>query len=58
MKIDPHRFISANLVHNQRKNRLVNILPFEDTRVYLQPIRGVDGGDYINASFIDGYKDR
>lgn len=25
----------------------------ESTRVCLQPIRGVDGSDYINASFID-----
>ena len=58
MKIDPNRFISANLPVNQRKNRLVNILPFEVTRVCLQPIRGVDGSDYINASFVDGYKDR
>lgn len=58
MKIDPTRFISANLPCNQRKNRLVNILPFEVTRVCLQPIRGVEGSDYINASFVDGYKDR
>lgn len=27
--------------------------PDESTRVCLQPIRGVDGSDYINASFID-----
>ena len=25
----------------------------ESSRVYLQPIRGVEGSDYINASFID-----
>lgn len=25
----------------------------ESTRVSLQPIRGVEGSDYINASFID-----
>ena len=25
----------------------------ESTRVFLQPIRGIDGSDYINASFID-----
>jgi len=58
MKIDSNRFISANLPTNQRKNRLVNILPFEVTRVCLQPIRGIEGSDYINASFVDGYKDR
>ncbi|XP_062864286.1 protein tyrosine phosphatase receptor type Db isoform X2 [Trichomycterus rosablanca] len=50
------RFVSANLPCNKFKNRLVNIMPFESTRVALQPIRGVEGSDYINASFIDGYR--
>ncbi|XP_034529847.1 receptor-type tyrosine-protein phosphatase F-like [Notolabrus celidotus] len=50
------RFISANLPCNKFKNRLVNILPFESNRVCLQPIRGVEGSDYINASLIDGYR--
>ncbi|XP_053507253.1 receptor-type tyrosine-protein phosphatase F isoform X2 [Ictalurus furcatus] len=50
------RFISANLPCNKFKNRLVNIMPFESTRVCLQPIRGVEGSDYINASCIDGYR--
>ncbi|KAG8127012.1 hypothetical protein E2320_022133 [Naja naja] len=49
-------FISANLPCNKFKNRLVNIMPYETTRVCLQPIRGVEGSDYINASFIDGYR--
>lgn len=31
-------------------------MPYESTRVCLQPIRGVEGSDYINASFIDGYR--
>ncbi|XP_071262650.1 receptor-type tyrosine-protein phosphatase F-like isoform X16 [Salvelinus alpinus] len=55
-KAHTSRFISANLPCNKFKNRLVNIMPFESTRVYLQPIRGVEGSDYINASFIDGYR--
>jgi len=25
----------------------------ESSRVFLQPIRGLDGSDYINASFVD-----
>ena len=25
----------------------------ESSRVFLQPIRGIEGSDYINASFID-----
>ncbi|XP_034439936.1 protein tyrosine phosphatase receptor type Fa isoform X5 [Hippoglossus hippoglossus] len=55
-KAHTSRFISANLPCNKFKTRLVNIMPFESTRVCLQPIRGVEGSDYINASFIDGYK--
>ncbi|KAF7236658.1 Receptor-type tyrosine-protein phosphatase S [Varanus komodoensis] len=53
-KAHTSRFISANLPCNKFKNRLVNIMPYETTRVCLQPIRGVEGSDYINASFIDG----
>ncbi|XP_015704446.1 receptor-type tyrosine-protein phosphatase delta isoform X41 [Coturnix japonica] len=55
-KAHTSRFISANLPCNKFKNRLVNIMPYESTRVCLQPIRGVEGSDYINASFVDGYR--
>ncbi|XP_061627379.1 receptor-type tyrosine-protein phosphatase S-like isoform X16 [Phyllopteryx taeniolatus] len=55
-KAHTSRFVSANLPCNKFKNRLVNIMPYETTRVPLQPIRGVEGSDYINASFIDGYR--
>ncbi|XP_032970986.1 receptor-type tyrosine-protein phosphatase F isoform X23 [Rhinolophus ferrumequinum] len=55
-KAHTSRFISANLPCNKFKNRLVNIMPYELTRVCLQPIRGVEGSDYINASFLDGYR--
>ncbi|XP_059583684.1 receptor-type tyrosine-protein phosphatase F isoform X4 [Alligator mississippiensis] len=55
-KAHTSRFISANLPCNKFKNRLVNIMPYELTRVCLQPIRGVEGSDYVNASFIDGYR--
>ncbi|XP_076415318.1 receptor-type tyrosine-protein phosphatase S isoform X5 [Peromyscus maniculatus bairdii] len=55
-KAHTSRFITASLPCNKFKNRLVNILPYESSRVCLQPIRGVEGSDYINASFIDGYR--
>ncbi|XP_021500251.1 receptor-type tyrosine-protein phosphatase F isoform X12 [Meriones unguiculatus] len=55
-KAHTSRFISANLPCNKFKNRLVNIMPYELSRVCLQPIRGVEGSDYINASFLDGYR--
>ena len=58
VKAEPARFVSANLQENKFKNRLVNILPFESSRVCLQPLRGVEGSDYVNASFIDGYRYR
>ena len=58
VKAEPARFVSASLQVNKFKNRLVNILPFESSRVCLQPLRGIEGSDYINASFIDGYRYR
>ncbi|MEQ2177261.1 hypothetical protein GOODEAATRI_001894 [Goodea atripinnis] len=54
-KAHTSRFVTANLPCNKFKNRLVNIMPYETTRVCLQPIRGLEGSDYINASYIDGY---
>ena len=36
----------------------MNILPYESSRVCLQPLRGEEGSDYINASYIDGYRYR
>ncbi|MBN3324482.1 PTPRC phosphatase, partial [Atractosteus spatula] len=42
---------------NQNKNRYVDILPYDYNRVQLSMINGEVGSDYINASFIDGYKE-
>uniref|UniRef100_A0A3P9PCA1 protein-tyrosine-phosphatase n=1 Tax=Poecilia reticulata TaxID=8081 RepID=A0A3P9PCA1_POERE len=39
-KAHTSRFVTANLPCNKFKNRLVNIMPYETTRVCLQPIRG------------------
>lgn len=50
------KITSGSLAVNNFKNRLSNILPYEMNRVFLQPIRGIDGSDYINASFVDGYR--
>ncbi|CAB0009551.1 unnamed protein product [Nesidiocoris tenuis] len=58
IKTDSSRFLTATLPVNKHKNRLVHILPLESSRVCLQPIRGVEGSDYINASIIDGYRQR
>eukprot|EP00731_Ephydatia_muelleri_P016193 Em0009g617a len=43
--------------HNQGKNRYPDKLPLNMTRIRLRPT-GVKGADYINATFVDGYKAR
>ncbi|KAA3681329.1 receptor-type tyrosine-protein phosphatase delta [Paragonimus westermani] len=50
------QFTTAILPENRLKNRSAEILPFEFNRVCLPLIRGLAGSDYINASFIDGYR--
>ncbi|KAK4337061.1 hypothetical protein RND71_043757 [Anisodus tanguticus] len=50
------KFTSASLPINKAKNRLTSILPYESSRVFLQALRGIEGSDYINANFIDGYR--
>ena len=51
----PLQFTSANQHCNKQKNRYANVLPYDETRVKLSLIAGVEGSDYINASYIDGY---
>ena len=40
IQAEPEKFMTANLPCNKHKNRLVNILPYESSRVCLEPIRG------------------
>lgn len=49
---------AGSLPINRSKNRLANIIPYESNRVVLLSARGSEGSDYINASFIDGYRQR
>ncbi|XP_068096179.1 receptor-type tyrosine-protein phosphatase C isoform X2 [Hyperolius riggenbachi] len=42
---------------NQPKNRYIDILPYDDNRVVLSEIHGETGSDYINASYINGFKE-
>ncbi|TNN18963.1 Receptor-type tyrosine-protein phosphatase F, partial [Schistosoma japonicum] len=49
---------SAMLPVNLPKNRNLSIIPHDANRVVLRAVRGVEGSDYINASYIDGYKSR
>nr|XP_056701452.1 receptor-type tyrosine-protein phosphatase S isoform X3 [Euleptes europaea] len=46
----------SNLEVNKPKNRYANVIAYDHSRVILLPIEGIVGSDYINASFIDGYR--
>uniref|UniRef100_A0A803VUP3 protein-tyrosine-phosphatase n=1 Tax=Ficedula albicollis TaxID=59894 RepID=A0A803VUP3_FICAL len=47
----------AKKSYNQNKNRYIDILPYDHNRVELSEMPGDPGSDYINASYIDGFKE-
>uniref|UniRef100_A0A672LU97 Receptor-type tyrosine-protein phosphatase epsilon n=1 Tax=Sinocyclocheilus grahami TaxID=75366 RepID=A0A672LU97_SINGR len=49
---------TGNLPANMRKNRVLQIIPYDFNRVILSMKRGQEFTDYINASFIDGYRQK
>ncbi|XP_028982815.1 receptor-type tyrosine-protein phosphatase epsilon-like isoform X2 [Betta splendens] len=49
---------TGNLPANMKKNRVLQIIPYDFSRVILSVKRGLEFTDYINASFIDGYRQK
>nr|XP_023013330.1 tyrosine-protein phosphatase 10D isoform X2 [Leptinotarsa decemlineata] len=45
----------SDLPCNRPKNRFTNILPYDHSRVKLQPVDDEEGSDYINANYVPGY---
>ena len=49
------QFVAALKPFNQSKNQNFDFLPIESARVSLVPKPGVEGSDYINASWLPGF---
>ncbi|GMT14634.1 hypothetical protein PFISCL1PPCAC_5931, partial [Pristionchus fissidentatus] len=58
VRVRDARCIDANSPVNRTKNRSMAVVPYDANRVRLTNVPGVDGSDYINASWIDGYRER
>ncbi|XP_034939703.1 tyrosine-protein phosphatase non-receptor type 9 isoform X2 [Chelonus insularis] len=51
-------FNNAKLKQNQPKNRYTDVLCYDHSRVCLSQVEGDATTDYINANFVDGYKQK
>ncbi|XP_071953092.1 uncharacterized protein [Antedon mediterranea] len=49
---------AGHLPENQHKNRVSNIVPIDRNRPFLVTESSTGGNEYINASFVDGYKQK
>ncbi|XP_005794709.1 receptor-type tyrosine-protein phosphatase epsilon isoform X2 [Xiphophorus maculatus] len=58
MRIMKENMRTGNLPANMKKNRVLQIIPYDFNRVILSMRRGQEFTDYINATFIDGYRQK
>ncbi|XP_036816575.1 receptor-type tyrosine-protein phosphatase epsilon-like isoform X4 [Oncorhynchus mykiss] len=58
MRIMKENMRMGNLPANMKKNRVLQIIPYDFNRVIMSMRRGQEFTDYINASFIDGYRQK
>ncbi|RXN07035.1 receptor-type tyrosine- phosphatase epsilon-like isoform X3 [Labeo rohita] len=58
MRIMKENMRTGNLPANMKKNRVLQIIPYDFNRVILSMKRGQEFTDYVNASFIDGYRQK
>merc|ERR1712223_1637460 len=49
-------FNHARSLENAAKNRYTDVLCYDHSRVILNPENNESGSDYINANYVDGYK--
>uniref|UniRef100_A0A6Q2X2T2 protein-tyrosine-phosphatase n=1 Tax=Esox lucius TaxID=8010 RepID=A0A6Q2X2T2_ESOLU len=53
IKIQNDKMRTGNLPANMKKNRVLQIIPYEFNRVIIPVKRGEEDTDYVNASFVD-----
>ncbi|KAE8743781.1 hypothetical protein FOCC_FOCC009612 [Frankliniella occidentalis] len=58
MQMPDVSFSAASMEANRSKNRLAHAVPYDHSRVILSGVGSEPGADYINASFLDGYRGR
>ena len=56
MEPSEYQYMSAQLECNKEKNRETSLIPLESSRIPLAPKPGVEGSDYINASWLHGHE--
>ena len=48
-------FVHCRLRCNLSKNRYKDVVCYDESRVVLQGVPGVEGSDYIHANYVSGY---